>query len=91
VELTDNRPDFQMSIAAEYYPLAKIISVPGDATAYNRIPYPNVLNIIRWKDNTPENTKWAQMSSRKLLGIIKNGDEFVAGDARVDGYGNYGE
>jgi hypothetical protein len=75
----------------EYFPLTKVNSVPGDATAFQRISYPNVLNIIRWKDNTPENVKWAQMSSRKIMEIVTNGNEGSLGGLKVNGYGNYGE
>ena len=65
--------------------------MPSDATAFQRIPYPNVLNVIRWKDNTPENMKWAQMSSRKIMEIVTNGNEDFLGGLKVNGYGNYGE
>jgi hypothetical protein len=75
----------------EYIPMRKSKSVPDDATAYQRIPYPNVVNIIRWKDNTPENVKWAQMSSCKVMGIIPDRNEELSGGPNVEGYRSYGE
>jgi hypothetical protein len=91
IEVTKDRPDVQISLAFEYFPLAKINSVPDDATACHRIPYPNVLNVIRWKDNTAENMKWAQITSRKVTEIVTSRNEELLGSLKVEGYGNYGE
>ena len=91
VELTDDRPDVEMTVMVEYYSLSKTNSVPDDATAYQRVPYPNVVNIIRWKGNTLENAKWAQISSRKIMEVFAKDVEEVSKGLRIDGYGNYGE
>lgn len=80
-----------ISVMVEYIPVGKIKSVPGDATAYRLVPYPNVVNIIRWKDNTPEDVKWAQMSPHKVMGIISDGNMELSKGPKVDRYGNYGE
>jgi hypothetical protein len=90
-ELTKDRPDAQITILFEYFPLSKITSVPRGATPFNRLPYPNVVNITRWKDNTSEWLTWAQLSSQKILGIVLNGNDQVSGDQISNGYGNYGE
>jgi hypothetical protein len=90
IELTSDRPDVNMGIMAEYYPMAKINSIPGNATAHHRVPYPNVVNFIRWKENTPENLSWARSSSRKIMDIITDGSG-LSGDIEVEGYGNYGK
>jgi hypothetical protein len=58
VELIEDRPDVEMSIMVEHFTIAKINSMPGDATVYQCVPHPNAVNIIRWKENTPENVKW---------------------------------
>jgi hypothetical protein len=91
LECTEDHPDIQMSVMVEYYPLTKINSVSSGSTAYRRVPYPNVVNIIRWKENTPENVKWAQMSSRKVMEIVNTGVGEASGGLKVDGYGNYGK
>lgn len=75
----------------EYFPLAKINSVPRDATAFQRYPYPNILNFLRWEENTQENVKWAQTTSRKVMEIVTSGNEELSGGLKINGYGNYGQ
>lgn len=91
IELTEDRPDVEITLTIEYFPIAKIDSIPGDATAFQRIPYANALNVIRWKEDTPENMTWAQMTSRKITKIVTDGNEELLGSLKTNGYGNYGE
>ena len=78
VELTENRPEFAISCAFEYIPLAKACSVAKDATPCARLPYNDVLVTVRWPENTEENLKFARDASRKLT------------DVENTVYGNYG-
>ena len=79
-----------MSMVFEYFPLGKINNVPGDATACLRFPYPNVLSVLRWNDNTPGNGTWAQTSSRKFTEIVTNGNVDLQRDLKINCYSNYG-
>ena len=89
IQYTAKRPDMNMSCMFEYFPLAKICSVANDATAYVRVPYGNVLNIIRWTEDTEENLKFARDAAKDISHIVLKGNiELAAADNTA--YGNYG-
>jgi hypothetical protein len=89
IRLTEDRPDITMSCMFEYFPVSKICSVPNDATAFIRIPYPNTLNVFRWKENTEENLKFARDASKEITDILATGNIELAG-VEIASYGNYG-
>ena len=41
----------------EYYPAAKINSIPRGATPYQRDHQPSVLSVLMWDDDTPEKSQ----------------------------------
>ena len=90
IQYTENRPDMTMSCMWEFFPLKKICSVPKDATAFSRSPYGNVLQIVRWTENTEDNLKYARDVSREIMDIVVKGNVELS-DAENIGYGNYGE
>jgi hypothetical protein len=89
IELTENHPSFVIICAFEYIPLAKICSVPNDATACIRLPYYNVLNTIRWPENTEENLNFARNASRQLMDIVVKANVELT-HAENTAYANYG-
>jgi hypothetical protein len=89
IQYTEKRPDMNMSCMFEYFPLAKICSVANDATAYARAPYGNVLNIIRWTEDTEENLKYARDAAREISNIVLKGNTELT-SANNTAYGNYG-
>lgn len=89
-ELTEGRPDFHMTLVFEFVPLEKVTSVPINATAFQRFPYSNVLQIVRWSENTLEAAQNAQKASREVIDIIVSGNKELPGAQKASGYGNYG-
>lgn len=89
-ELTKDRPDVEMGLAFEHFPLTKRNQLPNDATACQRPKYSNVLFLMRWKENTPEATKWAQECASAVTLPVTDGNEELEGEAKMNGYGNYG-
>lgn len=90
LELTEDRTDIEIALMFENFPLGKNNSLPNDATACQRVAYSNVLNVIRWKENTPEALKLAQEISRQVTGIVTDANEELSDSEKVNGYGNYG-
>jgi hypothetical protein len=74
----------------EFFPLKKICSVPNDATTFSRSPYGNILQRVRWPENTEENLKYARDTSREIMDIVIKGNVELS-DAKNTGYGNYSE
>jgi hypothetical protein len=89
IQHTAKRPDMNMSCMFEYFPLAKICSVANDATAYARVPYGSVLNIVRWTEDTEENLKYARNAAGEISNIVLEGNTELA-SAKNTAYGNYG-
>lgn len=90
-ELTEDRPDVQMSIMFECHSLAKITSLPDDAAACLRSPYPNVMVVVRWKENSIEAEEWAQNASWIICAIVTDANDELKGPDKLSGYGNYGK
>ena len=91
IRLTEDYPNITTSCMFEYVVLSKICSVPNDATAFIRVPYPNALNTFRWKDeeNTEENLKFSRDASKEIMDILATGN-IELGGAEIAAYGNYG-
>ena len=89
IRLTEDRPDITTTCMFEYIVLSKICSVPNDATAFIRVPYPNAMNSFRWKENTEENLKFARDASKQIVDILATGNIELEG-AEIAAYGNYG-
>ena len=89
IRLTEDRSDITMSCIFEYFALSKICSVPNDATALIRVPYPTTLSLFRWKENTEENLKFARDASKEITDILVTSNIELAG-AEIASYGNYG-
>lgn len=82
--------DMRVSTIFELFPLAKINSVRNDECAFNiRCEASNVLNIVAWDENTPENQKKGQELSRAMSNIIAD-KEVKPEDSTDRAYGNYG-
>ena len=83
--------DMRVSTIFELFPLEKINSVRNDECAFNiRCEASNVLSIVAWDQNTPENQKKGQELSRAMTSIISS-KEVKPEDSKDRAYGNYGE
>ena len=89
IQYTEKRPDMNMSCLWEFLPLKKICSVPNDTTACSRSPYLNVVQLVRWTENTEENLKYARDASREITDFVVKGNVELSAADNV-GYGNYG-
>ncbi|KAH8091648.1 hypothetical protein BXZ70DRAFT_473549 [Cristinia sonorae] len=79
LDITARMPDHTVSIMHEYFPHAKINSLPADATPYRRDLPGNALIVIQWKENTPENAIKAKEAAHALAELAPEGEA----------YGNY--
>jgi hypothetical protein len=83
--------DIDFALAYEFISPDKILEVPVHATAFfGRRPYPNVISIARWDEDTAANQDYARDAAYELTGIIGKGN-VEATEADNMGYGNYGE
>ena len=57
----------------EYFPLAKINSVPTSATASRRDLLPNVLVVLKWSGDSPDRSDEAKTIVGNLVDILKRG------------------
>ena len=89
ITLSEN-PDIEIVLMLEYMPLGKVMAVDPESTAFVRRGYPLVLNVVRWKENTPENLESGRAISHELIEIITKAN-IGANDSINLGYGNYGE
>ena len=89
-KLSSERPDLSILAIFEYFGLKKACSVADDATACIRSPYCNILNVVRWDENTEANAVFARAASRKITDIAISGNVELE-DKASGGYGNYGE
>jgi hypothetical protein len=88
------RPKMQCGVGFEYFPLQKVSSVPKDATAFSRSPYPSILIMLRWPDDQADDLEFARSSVHDLMGIISEGNVDLPKPERgASGYAyaNYGE
>ena len=75
--------EFRVGLLFEYYPLAKVNSVPSDATAFPRPISGNILTMVFWDELSDEKAKRAREAVHELGKIITG-----KADAE-DSYGNY--
>ncbi|KLO07487.1 FAD-binding domain-containing protein [Schizopora paradoxa] len=81
--------DMRVSTIFELFPLEKINSVRNDECAFNiRCEASNILSIVAWDQNTPENQKKGQELSRAMTSIISS-KEAKPEDSKDRAYGNY--
>jgi hypothetical protein len=86
---SDEKKDFEIAILYEYLTLTQINSIPNGATPF-RSPGYNVLSLVRWPHDTPENLKYAGELVRELTNIVLKGRAELLGSEN-SGYGNYGQ
>jgi hypothetical protein len=92
IQLSENK-EFRMAIIFEYLPLAKINGVPQGTTAFRRDPTDpaaNVLTLVMWDKDTPENLKYARDAVHEVSAIITEGQTNLS-KSQAEGYSNYGE
>lgn len=80
---------FRPTLAFEYFPLGKILSVPRAATAFRRDVTPAVLVLMIWKDDLPENTERARSAAHEIRDIIASHQPALTKE-ELQGYANYG-
>jgi hypothetical protein len=86
VNLSKDKPGFNIGIIHEYVAKDKINSVASDATAfYSRISKYNTLMLTTWEDNVEDNTNYARKVVAELSAFIIQ----VQNDTDNIGYGNY--
>jgi len=81
-------PDFKGNVIFEYFPLAKIASVPNGTTAFRRDPTPSVMVAILWKTNSAENSDLARTLAYDIAAVIKGGQSEITASQSL-GYSNY--
>ena len=79
----------EMNILYEYLSVAKINSVPTNATAYRRRPGFNILLLANWAEDTPENHNAARDGVGSLADIFSKSQADLSEADKV-GYANYG-
>ena len=79
---------FTATLIYEWISLKKINSVPGDKTAYRRLPGPSCLVSVNWPGNTNSNDKVdeARPLTRQLAAYVAGGNL----SPKNQGYANYG-
>ncbi|TDL29767.1 FAD-binding domain-containing protein [Rickenella mellea] len=81
--------EFHVNMLFEYLPLGKVNSVAHDATAFrSRGPQNNVVSLIIWGNNTPENTAKGRAIAHELTSVIVE-SERPPSESDNSGYGNY--
>ncbi|KAF8060168.1 hypothetical protein FPV67DRAFT_1453295 [Lyophyllum atratum] len=81
-------PDFKASIIYEYFPLAKISSMPKDLTAFRRDPTPGVLLSCVWKEDLKGYTERARGVVHELARIVTGAHPEMT-ETEGLGYSNY--
>lgn len=83
-------PKMRMALSFELYPLAKIDSVPSDATAFGgRGTGNNVLCVCAWDDASPEAATRGREAARVLTGVVASA-EADSQASLLKAYVNYG-
>jgi len=85
-QFSDN-DEFSAALVFDYFPLAKINSVPNGRTAFRRASASNVLIMSIWKNDTAENLEQGRNVAYELSDIISKGQSGITENV---GYGNYG-
>jgi hypothetical protein len=86
MQISDNG-EFSAALVFDYFPLAKINSVPNGKTAFRRTSGSNVLIISTWLNDTIENLNYGSNAVSELSNIISKGQSEFSQNV---GYGNYG-
>ncbi|KAF7967602.1 hypothetical protein HWV62_33689 [Athelia sp. TMB] len=84
IKLSAEKPDVDITCLFEYFGLKKANSVSDDATACIRSPYCNILNIVRWDNNSEDNAAFARGASKTIADLATSEN-----DCAATGYGNY--
>lgn len=87
IELHKN--GLRSTIFYEYFPLAKINSVPSDATAFRRDPTPVICLGFFWKATDTDKTPVARAGANEISEILAAGQTDLSA-SEILGYGNYG-
>ncbi|EGO01574.1 hypothetical protein SERLA73DRAFT_103446 [Serpula lacrymans var. lacrymans S7.3] len=87
VALSETR-DLEVAILIEYFPLGKITEVTNDATAFRRVRAGNVLSLVYWDEDTPDNQQRARDIAWELSNIVVKGQHDLS-EVDNTGYGNY--
>ncbi|KAJ3545445.1 hypothetical protein NMY22_g2437 [Coprinellus aureogranulatus] len=90
-KMTDIRKGgtFLPMVLFEYFPLAKVNTVPISATAFRRQLTPSVLAILQWDGAFPEKTNEAKTLINVLEGAFARGQDGLSESDKL-GYTNYG-
>ncbi|RDB18319.1 6-hydroxy-D-nicotine oxidase [Hypsizygus marmoreus] len=87
ISIVQGPTEHRANIVYEYYPLAKIMSVPPGTTAFRRDSTPTVLVVVSWKENTVENNDVARGLAAELGRLITAGEKVT--ESQSLGYSNY--
>ena len=80
---------FTPTVLFEYFPLAKVNSVPIATTAFRRQLTPSTLTILRWDATHPERTAEAKALSSGLEEAFLGAQDGLNNSEKL-GYTNYG-
>ena len=76
----------------DLWPLAKILSVPNDATAHIRRAHNTAMIVVSWPEAwpnvSPEKPKTAKIIAMELLNIVLSGEDSATAEDKL-GYGNH--
>ncbi|TEB23719.1 FAD binding domain-containing protein [Coprinellus micaceus] len=80
---------FTPTVMFEYFPLAKVNSVPIATTAFRRQLTPSILTVLRWDAAYPEKAAEAKILSAGLEGAFLRAQDGLNNSDKL-GYTNYG-
>ena len=69
IKLSAEKSDVDFTCLFEYFGLKKASSVSDNATACIRSPYCNILNIVRWDNNSEDNAVFAREASKTITDL----------------------
>ncbi|KAI0048845.1 FAD-binding domain-containing protein [Auriscalpium vulgare] len=82
-ELSEANPDIHTTCVFEHWSLAKVLSVPPEATSFNRSEKLSIVIAIQYDNDTPD-------SLRRVREIVDKLMKIAGGDARKNiGYANF--
>ena len=77
-----------ITVAYEFLPMKKILSIPNDATAQIRGSHINVLVISDWENKDTDILDKVRKATSELCQILRQGEKIIPESLNV-GYGNY--